>query len=103
RNASEARVWLDRLFSYYVLTLNDADFSISGRLRAIASIMLKGRSRLARSTGLEPNTGYILLQEFLSNNKFDTRVTVIGNRAFAYRRFNRPNDFRASGSGNFDV
>jgi hypothetical protein len=29
-------------------------------------------------------------------------VTVIGSRAFAFRRFNRPGDFRASGSGRID-
>lgn len=50
-----------------------------------------------------PQKNYVLLQEFLSGNEHDTRVTVIGNRAYAYRRFNRPNDFRASGSGNFNV
>jgi len=50
-----------------------------------------------------PQKNYALFQEFLPDNAYDTRVTVIGNRAFAYRRFNRPNDFRASGSGNFDV
>lgn len=46
--------------------------------------------------------GYLLFQEFLPNNDFDIRITVIGNRAFAFRRFNRPNDFRASGSGRID-
>ena len=46
--------------------------------------------------------GYIYFQEFIPDNKFDTRITVIGNRAFAFRRFVRPNDFRASGSGNID-
>ena len=45
----------------------------------------------------------ILFQKFLPGNAFDTRVTIIGNRGFAYRRFVRPNDFRASGSGNFDI
>lgn len=45
---------------------------------------------------------YILFQEFLPNNRFDTRITVIGDRAFAFRRHNRPNDFRASGSGSID-
>ncbi len=50
-----------------------------------------------------PQKNYALFQEFLAGNEYDTRVTVVGNRAFAYRRFNRPNDFRASGSGNFDV
>lgn len=45
---------------------------------------------------------YVLFQEFLPNNDFDTRVTVIGNRAFAFRRFNRKGDFRSSGSGLID-
>ncbi len=45
---------------------------------------------------------YVLFQEFLPNNSFDTRVTVIGNKAFSFRRYNRPNDFRSSGSGLID-
>jgi len=45
----------------------------------------------------------LLFQKYLPNNSFDTRVTIIGERAFAYRRFVRSNDFRASGSGNFDT
>jgi len=45
----------------------------------------------------------ILFQKYLPNNSFDTRVTVIGKRAFAFRRFVRKNDFRASGSGNLDM
>jgi len=45
----------------------------------------------------------ILFQKYLPHNSYDTRVTVIGNRAFAFRRFVRPNDFRASGSGNFNM
>jgi glutathione synthase/RimK-type ligase-like ATP-grasp enzyme len=45
----------------------------------------------------------ILFQKFLPDNSFDTRVTVIGKRAFAFRRFVRKDDFRASGSGNFDL
>ena len=45
---------------------------------------------------------YVLFQKFLPNNLFDTRVSIIGERAFAFRRFNRKNDFRASGSGNID-
>ena len=41
----------------------------------------------------------IYWQEFMAGNDWDTRVTVIGDRAFCFRRRNRPNDFRASGSG----
>ena len=56
---------------------------------------------------IEPQTwqiakNYVLFQKFLPDNKFDTRVTTIGKRAFAFRRFVRKNDFRASGSGNID-
>jgi len=46
--------------------------------------------------------GYVYFQDFIANNKYDTRVTVIGNRAFAFRRMVRKNDFRASGSGQID-
>lgn len=51
----------------------------------------------------KPECGYVLFQEFLPDNQFDTRVTVIGDRAFAFRRMNRPGDFRASGSGIIDT
>jgi hypothetical protein len=45
---------------------------------------------------------YVLFQKFLAGNDYDTRVTVIGGRAFAFRRLNRVNDFRSSGSGKID-
>jgi hypothetical protein len=54
-------------------------------------------------TAFEVHKNYVLFQEFMPGNAHDTRVTVVGDRAFAYRRFNRPNDFRASGSGNFNT
>jgi hypothetical protein len=43
--------------------------------------------------------GYVYFQDFMADNPFDTRITIIGGRAFGFRRFNRPGDFRASGSG----
>lgn len=48
--------------------------------------------------------GYVYFQDFVPDNAYDTRITVVGDRAFAYRRMVRPNDFRASGSGaiNYD-
>lgn len=46
-----------------------------------------------------PEKGYVLFQEFIPNNKYDIRVVVIGERAFALKRLVRKNDFRASGSG----
>jgi len=46
---------------------------------------------------------YVLFQKFLPNNEYDTRITVLDERAFGYRRYVRKNDFRASGSHNFET
>lgn len=43
--------------------------------------------------------GYALFQQYVPDNDHDIRVTIIGDRAFAFFRGVRPNDFRASGSG----
>jgi len=43
--------------------------------------------------------GYVYFQDYIPDNTFDIRVIVIGNKAFAIKRMNRSNDFRASGSG----
>lgn len=51
---------------------------------------------------LDRERGYVYFQEFVAENSYDTRVTVIGKRAFAFRRMVRPGDFRASGSGLID-
>ena len=44
--------------------------------------------------------GYAYFQDFIPNNMFDVRVCVVGDKAFALKRYTRDNDFRASGSGN---
>ena len=49
------------------------------------------------------NKDYVYFQKFLPNNTYDTRVTTIGNRIYAFRRFVRENDFRASGSDNWSL
>jgi hypothetical protein len=46
----------------------------------------------------QPEKNYAYFQDFLPNNTGDTRITVIGTRAFGFRRSNRLGDFRASGS-----
>jgi glutathione synthase/RimK-type ligase-like ATP-grasp enzyme len=43
-----------------------------------------------------------VFQEYLPDNEHDHRITVIGERAFGFRRFRRPGDFRISGSGILD-
>jgi glutathione synthase/RimK-type ligase-like ATP-grasp enzyme len=66
--------------------------------RAPSAILQAGRS----SRFLPRSRGHVLFQEFVPGNAFDTRVTVIGDRAFGFTRRNRPGDFRASGSGDLD-
>ncbi|MBS9461269.1 hypothetical protein KIM67_02515 [Flagellimonas sp. 389] len=65
--------------------------------------ILKGLGRLFLKTDLEKMSGrekgYAYFQDFIPNNNSDTRVIVIGNKAFAIERIIRKNDFRASGSG----
>jgi glutathione synthase/RimK-type ligase-like ATP-grasp enzyme len=51
----------------------------------------------------EEHFRYAYWQEFIRNNPRDLRITIIGDRyATGFWRGNRPNDFRASGSGRID-
>ena len=79
-------------------------FSLKKELRRIARIGKRTLQNVDIDSYWHTEKNYIYFQKFLPSNEFDTRVTVIGNRAFAYRRFTRNNDFRASGSGkiNYD-
>ena len=65
--------------------------------------LMKGFIRLVwQKEGLDllpRQKGYIYFQDFIPKNKYDDRVVIVGNRAFAVRRYVRKNDFRASGSG----
>jgi len=99
--AAQAHHWLKKLFSAGVFALGA--FGKTRRETIDQKLRSSVKKLLGRETEYwyELHKNYVILQEFLPGNEFDTRVTVIGNRAFAYRRFNRANDFRASGSGNF--
>jgi glutathione synthase/RimK-type ligase-like ATP-grasp enzyme len=104
RNAAEAEYWIHRLFGNGVVALNrrHRQYAKAAAHHALTDLRWQLTGETPVRSYREPQRGYLLLQEFLPGNEFDTRVTVIGNRAFAFRRFNRPNDFRASGSGKFD-
>lgn len=106
KDFGEAEYWLNQLFYSGVFSLEQPTstnlLEIVKRLRPSARLLLKGRHPNPGSF-FELQKNYMMVQEFLPNNLHDTRVTVIDNRAFAYRRFNRPDDFRASGSGNFNT
>tara|TARA_Y100000589_G_C27178833_1_gene639868 strand:- start:1355 stop:2368 length:1014 start_codon:yes stop_codon:yes gene_type:complete len=65
--------------------------------------LLKATYRLIFKTEFEKMSpkekGVVYFQEFIPKNDFDIRIIVVGNKAFGVRRYCRPNDFRASGSG----
>jgi glutathione synthase/RimK-type ligase-like ATP-grasp enzyme len=69
------------------------------RVAHLPRLLQRGR-HLNRQMGRD--IGYCYFQDFVPDNDYDTRVTVIGNRAFAFRRRIRTGDFRASGSGLID-
>lgn len=109
RNAREARALVKRAFtrgfhpvaSYH----NDVRrrFRRARRQHEIWGVVKRLPRTLARirqlNRALGRERGYVYFQDFIPDNRFDTRVTIIGNRAFAFTRNVRPGDFRASGSG----
>lgn len=104
RSYEEARYWIAQLFDFGVTDLGREPVlhprTILRRVRQSLRVLTTGHQRRPSVGGrTEPQKGYLLLQEFVPDNDFDTRITIIGNRAFAFRRLNRPDDFRASGSG----
>jgi len=98
---NEAEYYIKLVFDKGVNSLA-ADISIGNRLKKIKHFARQTLKTGYTDLSLDVQKRYILFQKFLPNNAFDSRVTVIGNRAFAYRRSNRVNDFRASGSGIID-
>jgi glutathione synthase/RimK-type ligase-like ATP-grasp enzyme len=67
--------------------------------KTVAAAIRFSRTHIRQYRQSPRERGYVLFQRFLEGNDFDTRVTIIGDRAFTFRRRVRPGDFRASGSG----
>lgn len=84
---------LKERFRKYRLGISDAKNVLKGIVRLVVPpphARIRGRDK-----------GYIYFQEYIPDNTFDTRIIIIGDKAFALKRMVRENDFRASGSGNF--
>jgi glutathione synthase/RimK-type ligase-like ATP-grasp enzyme len=101
----DASYWIAQLFGPGLTGMQRPSTS------AWRATMQRARGALRHLRGAPPHEdldccelqhGYFYVQEFVPGNAHDVRVTVIGNRAFAFRRFNRAGDFRASGSGRID-
>jgi len=88
--------WRDH-FKEAVRKYKAGKVSLRDVLRPLYYATKKYPTTFAKYKGNE--RGYIYFQEFIPDNKFDIRVIVVGNKAFAIKRMTRENDFRASGSG----
>jgi glutathione synthase/RimK-type ligase-like ATP-grasp enzyme len=105
----EAGSWIKKLFGWGLHGLKD-NYSdhwplAKRRIRAALKLLIKGDlpTRKIPEHAWDLHKNYVLFQEFLPNNAFDHRIVIIGKRAFGFRRFNQPNDFRASGSSKKDI
>lgn len=78
------------------------DYSIR---KSITHYLKKIKRRISGNDELfwQRHKNYVFFQEYLSGNYFDTRVTTVGKRVHAFRRFVRKNDFRASGGEEWDI
>jgi hypothetical protein len=116
RSQTEAQTYVEQCFSGSGIVVRPAlpasgaarlqarlKRALKRALQAVPYVVANRFPPMPDQTFWMPQKNYALFQEFMAGNEHDTRVTVVGNRAFAYRRFNRPDDFRASGSGNFNV
>lgn len=72
-------------------------------LLSLCKSLIRSILPLNRSFINQRDRGYIYFQEFIPDNSFDIRIVVINqNKAFGIKRYNRKNDFRASGSGKIE-
>lgn len=107
----EAEKLVNRMFGPGVMTgrLPLADNlrlkQFSARKEAELILRYLYRKLTARETRVfwRIHKNYAYFQKFYPDNLYDTRVTTVGNKLYAFRRFNRRNDFRASGSDNWSL
>jgi len=112
-SAAEAHALIDRMFGHGIpgglvdapalhlpqaRTLRTLVRGAARRSRAALRV-LRGVPSAAAPPHWSVERGYAYFQEWLPDQPLDTRVIVIGERAFAYRRYPYPGDFRASRSG----
>jgi glutathione synthase/RimK-type ligase-like ATP-grasp enzyme len=111
-NKKEAEIYTEVMFSIGKASVSsafenfDQKFRVAKKIKNPKILLSKLRGYLIKNKQERlvstREKGYLYIQKFLPNNSYDTRIIVISNFAFGIRRFNRKNDFRASGSGNID-
>ncbi|SRX75858.1 ATP-grasp domain-containing protein [Aequorivita antarctica] len=112
KSKAEGEEYIKRLFSEGIVSTAKALGNFDQKLRVAKQIkdpvkLIKKtigffKKNRRERTLANVEKGYVYFQEFMPNNEFDIRIIVVGEIAFGIRRFNKENDFRASGSGKID-
>jgi len=91
-------VFLAHNFKELIKRVKDVSYSSN------ISLNIKEKIRLLIHKGYYPESKYrnkFIIQKYIANLQNDWKVLVFGKKYFVLMRYNRKNDFRASGSGNF--
>lgn len=110
----EGVAYLDRMFEEGIFPYTDNEYKVKSMEGEPNVYSIEERTIMAKEyiqnsklpklpAYYQLQKGYFYLQKFMPDNNYDIRITVIGNRAFGFMRYNRPLDFRASGSGLIDT
>jgi len=108
RTRGEAEAYVRRMFGAGIQPVAGYFTDSATKVRSIASRdeliaklrRLPGRvlRRMLLRRRAARQRGYVLFQQFIPGNTSDTRIAVVGDRAWGFVRNVRKNDFRASGS-----
>lgn len=111
KSYNQALYYINRAFSYGYSQFSSIE-NLKERFRKFKDnksnfiSVIKGIARLIIKNEFSRNQikekNYIYFQEYIPKNDYDIRIIVIGEKAFGIKRYNRKNDFRASGSGYID-
>lgn len=106
-NVTSAKKYIHRMFSKGIIPAQSAGVVAINRLTSKngiswSSLIKKANNYVKRRSLFSKEIGYVYFQEFLSGNKNDLRIAVVGDRIWGFHRGVRKNDFRASGSGIID-
>lgn len=103
-NKKEAEYWVEQLFRPGLVSTGYGPTNTmrqyARRLRAARTLI--GESPIAPDDNHHLEQGYLYAQQFLPGNDVDTKITIIGRRAFAFFRKSSPDDFRTTVNDDFD-
>lgn len=106
-NYNQAKEKLDLMFGNGIGSYSMNEFSIikhkislRKRIKNAINGFLNKEKTVIGNYDIQKN--YFYIQEYLEENHFDIRIVVVDDKIMGFIRYNRDNDFRASGSGLID-